>query len=256
MVEAHQHLRFALSEPPETKGHPVTATESNLLTAVQPVAVDLYRNIHKGIRAELFTVTGTAGNVDPADRAGRDALATRVGAAVELLAKHAEHEDTGVQPALEVHLPALATKVAADHARIERRMEDLVSMATGAAAARQADARLEMHRLYLELACFTSAYLEHQDFEERVVMPALERAIGVDATAAIEHAIISSIPPQDMASSLAIMLPAMNIDDRAELLGGMRAGAPAEVFQGIWGLTGTVLDNTSFAALAARLGLD
>ena len=28
------------------------------------------------------------------------------------------------------------------------------------------------------------------------------------------------------------MLPAMNLDDRAELLGGMRAGAPAEVFQG------------------------
>ena len=37
------------------------------------------------------------------------------------------------------------------------------------------------------------------------------------------------------------MIPAMNIDDRTELLGGMRAGAPPEVFEGIWGLTGSVL---------------
>ena len=51
------------------------------------------------------------------------------------------------------------------------------------------------------------------------------------------------------------MLPAMNIDDRAELLGGMRAGAPAEVFDGVWGLAGSVLDPTDLAALATRLGI-
>jgi hypothetical protein len=233
----------------------VTATESNLLTAVQPVTVDLYRDIHKGIRSELFTVTGTAGNVDPDDRAGRDALAARVAAMVELLVKHAEHEDMAVQPALEVHLPPLATKVASDHVRIEGRLEGLVSMALDAAAARPADARFELHRLYLELASFAGTYLEHQDFEERVVMPALEQAIGVEAASAIEHTIISSIPPQEMAASLAIMLPAMNLEDRVELLGGMQVGAPREVFEGIWGLAGTVLDDASHAALAVRLDL-
>ena len=36
-----------------------------------------------------------------------------------------------------------------------------------------------------------------------------------------------------MAKSLALMLPAMNIDDRTELLGGMQQGAPAEVFAGV-----------------------
>ncbi len=41
-----------------------------------------------------------------------------------------------------------------------------------------------------------------------------------------------------MAASLAIMLPAMNNDDRTELLGGMQAGAPPEVFAGVWSLAG------------------
>ena len=58
-----------------------------------------------------------------------------------------------------------------------------------------------------------------------------------------------------MATSLALMLPAMNIDDRTELLGGMQAGAPAEVFAGVWGLAGSVLAPADHRALGARLGL-
>jgi hypothetical protein len=72
----------------------------------------------------------------------------------------------------------------------------------------------------------------------------------------MHHALVSSIPPQEMASFLAIMIPAMNVDDRTELLGGMRAGAPAEVFAGVWGLAGTVLDTPDLTALASRLDLN
>ena len=39
----------------------------------------------------------------------------------------------------------------------------------------------------------------------------------------IHESIISSIPPDEMERSPSFMLPAMNIDDRAELLGGLRA---------------------------------
>ena len=58
-----------------------------------------------------------------------------------------------------------------------------------------------------------------------------------------------------MAQSLAFMLPAMNVDDRTELLGGMQAGAPPEVFAGVWSLVGSVLDPADTKALAARLGV-
>jgi len=221
----------------------------------RPVAVDLYRDIHKGIRAVLFDLTGTAGSVDPADGAGRSALAVRVGETIAMLDSHAEHEDRGVQPALELHLPDLAEKIADDHEAIEGRFAGLADLADAAAVATRAEQRLRVHQLYLELAAFTAVYLVHQDVEERVVGPALEAAIGVEASAEIHHAIVSSIPPDQMASSMAVMLPAMNIDDRAELLGGMQAGAPPEVFAGIWGLAGTVLTGPDHAALGARLGL-
>jgi hypothetical protein len=51
------------------------------------------------------------------------------------------------------------------------------------------------------------------------------------------------------------MMRAMNIEDRAELLGGMQQGAPPEVFAQVWGLVRSALVPCDGDALAKRLGL-
>jgi len=220
------------------------------------VTFDAYRDIHKGIRAELFAVTSTAGSLDPTDRCGRAALADHVASVGRVLELHAEHEDTVVDPVLVEHLPELAEKISYDHHVLEARFAWLVDLAQDAAASSlPIDQRRLGHLLYLELSGFTSAYLAHQLVEERVVMPALEQAVGVEAVVGMHVAILSSIPPDVMATSLAFMLPAMNADDRAELLGGMRADAPAPVFDGVVSLARSVLDPAEFAATAKRLDL-
>lgn len=234
----------------------MTAVETEITrTPLQVVAFNTYRDIHKGIRAEIFAVTEEAGRIDPASDEDRAALSAHVGSVVDLLVSHAEHEDLGVQPALAEHLPAFAEQVAADHERLEARLVELRELAVATAAAASPARRDEVFRLYIELASFTGAYLAHQDFEERLVMPALEGAVGVDAVLAMHGAIIASIPPDEMVQSLAVMLPAMNVDDRAELLGEMRESAPAEVFDGVWGLAASVLTPADHAAVARRLDL-
>ena len=90
-----------------------------------------------------------------------------------------------------------------------------------------------MQLLHLDLASFTSAYLTHQDLKEHVVMAELKRRIGVEEVLALHGAIVGSIPPDEMARSLSFMLPAMNVDDRAEMLGGMRMAAPPEAFDAV-----------------------
>jgi len=231
----------------------MTITEQPTRTTFEIVALDLYRDIHKGIRSELFGVTLQAGSLDPGVRSNRVDLAARIRSAVDLLVTHAEHEDHAVQPAIELHLPSFAETIATDHVALENRMDTLVEMADDAVEA--VDTYAAVHRLYLEFASFTGSYLQHQDFEERVVMPALDAAIGVPAVAEIHGAILGSIPPDEMAQSLALMLPAMNVDNRTELLGGMKANAPAEVFEGVWGLTASVLTEADARAVATRLGL-
>ncbi len=233
---------------------PTTVPATHVLDHL--VAVDLYRDIHKGIRAELFAVTCESARLDPADGVGRSSLALHVDEVIALLVSHAEHEDAHIGPVLGRELPDLEAQIETDHHVLEARLEELRSMAGDLTSAAAADAtRLRAHRLHLALASFTGAYLQHQDLEEVVVMPALEAVIGVDAVLAIHQAIVGSIPPEEMGRSLAIMLPAMNIDDRAALLGGMQAGAPPEVFAGVWGLAGSVLEPADHRALGARLGL-
>jgi iron-sulfur cluster repair protein YtfE (RIC family) len=218
------------------------------------VAVDLYRDIHKGIRAELLSLVESAGRLDPHDTAGRAALADHVLATHTLLEMHAHHEDGVIQPVLETELPILAERVERDHYELDERLGRIAELATSLDSS-SGGLRARTHQLYLDLARFTSEYFVHIDIEERVLMPALERAVGPAAVGAMHGAIIGSISPDVFARSLAFMLPAMNVDDRCEMLGGIQAGAPAEVFSGIVTLAKSVLRSDDYRALAQRLGL-
>jgi hypothetical protein len=224
------------------------------LTAGLPlVTFDLYRDIHKSIRCELFAVTETAGSVDPTDRLATASLCDHVRSVAELLELHAQHEDEAIDPSLQSHLPDLAERISTDHVLLDRRIATIVDMASSAVEASASDQRRLVHEVYLDLASFVSAYLDHQDLEERVVMPALEQAIGVEAVIGIHGAILGSIPPDVLMRSLALMLPAMNIEDRTELLGGMRSSAPPEAFEAVLGLAQSVLRPADFAGTVARI---
>jgi hypothetical protein len=221
------------------------------------IPFDIYKDVHKGVRVNLFDVTAAAGRLDPSDRDARIAHAARVCDLVDFLVFHAEHEDVHLDAAIAQVLPDQAEAITAEHVALEATMENLKALAYRVfEPTPRADARTEVHELYLELALFTSRYLAHQNVEERVVMPALFDAFGFDACLAMDQAIVASIPPDEMAWCLAKMIPAMNLDDRYEMLAGMRAGAPAEVFTGVLALAADVLTSHDHAALVARLDGD
>jgi hypothetical protein len=232
-----------------------------IVTTIDPVvepdfgipAVDLYRDIHKGIRAELFALTATAGSIDPSDRCDRAALAAHVASVAGVLESHAHHEDVVIDPVLERYLPDLATDINDDHDRLELMFSSITDLGSAIVDVAGSDQRRLLQLLHLDLARFTSSYLAHIDLEERVVMQRLPELLDVDEIAAMHGAIVGSIPPDEMARSLAFMLPAMNIDDRAELFGGLRLAAPPEAFDATMGLARSVLRPADFVALADRL---
>ena len=230
-----------------------TTAETISFDRLRAVSFDLYRDIHKGIRGELFALVTDAGRLDPADDCGAASLVDQVQGVVRLLVQHAEHEDGAIQPVLELHAPSMAAHVADDHHRIDGLMDGLVALAIE--TRETPDRRAVLHELYLDLAAFTSEYLAHQDLEEREVAQALDSVLGFDGMLAVHTSIIANIPPHELGASLAVMFPAMNVDDRTELLGGMKASAPAEAFDGVWGLAASVLSPDDHRAIAVRLGL-
>jgi hypothetical protein len=223
---------------------------------LETVQVDVYRDVHKGIRSELFALTTTIGATDPTDTDAVRGLGTHWHDMVAMLLSHAEHEDRFVQPLVVAHAPGLADRITEDHRVLEDQMAALEVLADRAAEAAIGDRRLMTHRLYLGFASFTSAYLAHQEFEELEISTALAAAVTPDVLWQMHGELVASIPPDEMAAALGVMLPAMNVDDRTELIGGIQATAPAEVFTGILGLAEGVLAASDYAAVARRLGVN
>lgn len=215
---------------------------------------DFYREIHKGIRYALFTTTTAAGRVDVADTDDVEALLQAHVNLLHLLHTHHEHEDVFVQPLVEAHVPALALAVTSQHADVDKaidRLEQLGGVLAGIAAPGRAAAA---HHLYLELTRLTSEYLAHQLVEETQVMPALRAAVPTEELVALDLTIRSTIPPEEMVLAMTHMLPAMNVDERVDMLGGM-AMAPPEVFATFRDAARIILPADEFAVVARRIGI-
>jgi hypothetical protein len=240
----------------------MTATIPNIASTLavtgaplELVTFDLYKDIHKGIRHGLFGVTAALGNVDPSNDAAVEATTTRLHDLVRFLVSHHEHEDEYVQPWIDQYVPDVAAVIPAAHESIEHQLAEIEVLADQAVGARPTDRRKVLHRLYLGFTTFTSDFLAHMAFEEVAVMPELAQALGVDKLIEINNAIVSSIPPEDMAYALSLMVPAMNVDDRTEVFGGMKANAPAEVFNGVFAYVGTLIPADDYVQLKTRLGI-
>lgn len=223
--------------------------------ALETVTVDMYRDVHKGIRAGLFAVTQSAGQVDPHDQDAVRAVGAAWTDMVQMLVEHAEHEDNFVQPVIERFNPEYAEEIAIAHPRLEAQMAELEVLADRAAGACPEQARILTHRLYLGLASFTSEYLRHQEFEEFEVMVMLSQHVSAEELRALDNAIVASISPERLAASAVLMLPAMNIEDQTELYSGARDGVPPEMFQGMLMLAEAVLEPAEYDALRGRLDI-
>ena len=70
---------------------------------------------------------------------------------------------------------------------------------------------------------------------------------------AVQMAIRTSVPPLDMCVFLRCMLPAMNPEERTAMLGGMKMGAPPEIFAMFWETAESCLSSTDMATVAGRM---
>ena len=86
-------------------------------------------------------------------------------------------------------------------------------------------------------------------------MPALCAAVPTSELESLHAAIRQSVAPPVMADVMAVMLPAMNVGERADMLGAMSM-APAEVFAVFRRAAKAALTPVEFAEVAARIGLN
>jgi Hemerythrin HHE cation binding domain len=208
--------------------------------------LDLYRNVHKGIRVMLFDLVRKSGRTNFRDRDAVARLTADVRDIFELLESHAHTEDTFVMPLLRKHAPELATAFDAEHEDQEARLPGLLAAleridSSAPAAERQG------HLFCVQLSRIAGELLTHMADEELEINTALWRAMSDAELLEVEHRLVASIPPEKMGRYLTWMLPSMNHTERVKFLGVL----PPPVFAFVRELAKQVLEPADEAMLPA-----
>lgn len=234
-----------------------TQQEMNQLAAASTSSSreNLYAGIHKALRAFMTDTLLAVGRADPSDPQDVADANGRVIGLMDLCEAHVQHENSFVHPAIEARTPGVCGEVAQDHVAHLHHIQRLRAAAQqlpGLDAPLQAGA---LHALYLELSLFVADNLQHMHVEEMRHNAALWSAYTDAELRAIHDALVATIPPGEMMQVMRWMLPQMHALERLQVLGGMRQGAPAPVFQAVLDVVQPHLSPRDWAKLTQGLGL-
>jgi len=225
---------------------------SNGGSAARP---DIYRFIHKALRACMADTLQRAGNADGADDAEVAAMLGQVRELLHFCALHLKKENAFIHPAMEARRPGSATHASAEHEHHAWAIDKLEHLAAEVESARGLEREEALLRLYRYLGIFIADNLTHMNVEETDNNAVLWATHSDAELHAIHHAIVASSSPEEKALAMRWMLPAVNHGERVILLAEMRAGMPPMAFDGVLAIACERLSGGDYAKLASALGI-
>ncbi len=216
---------------------------------------DIYQPIHKGLRDFMGDTLSRVGRVDVTDAEDLAAALSQVEALLDFCAKHVQHENEFIHPAIRARQPAAASRTIEDHAEHLQTIDALHQETRAVYAADDAQRHVFALRLYRHLALFVAENLQHMHIEETANNAALWAHYTDDELMALHDRLVATINPADSMQTMRWMLPALTPQQRAAVVGGVKAGAPAGVFDAVLGVARPHLPAHDWAKLSRDLGL-
>jgi hypothetical protein len=233
----------------------ITSQELAQVAAAEAPRFDMYRGIHKALRAAMADTLLAIGRLDTDDEADVAQASERVLALLAMCRGHLAHENEFVHAAIEARAPGASDAIAHEHEEHMRHIAALQSLVEAIVGSTGQQRAAAADRLYSALALFVADNFQHMDVEE-TAHNALLWARYTDAElVAVHDALVASIPPQQMMEVARWLVPFMNPMERLGLLGDMRAKAPAPAFQAVLDTVRPHLSNVEWNKLARGLGL-
>lgn len=219
--------------------------------------MNVYSDIHKGIRWQMYRAAHRAGVTDWSDEGSVQALDESVGALVKFLRDHIVHENTFLHPLIARRAPGIVAVLDAEHDEHEAALTELEAFLAETVALPVDDPLrprlgLEFYRLVNRLVELS---LPHFDREETQVIRTLWDTCATDEVFDAYVTLLRSLPPQEMEASIRAILPAVTIEEQAAVMGGARQMAPPEAFAELLTIGEAELSPEGAAALRARLGI-
>jgi hypothetical protein len=217
---------------------------------------DIYGCIHKGLRKAQLEMLMRIGSADFSNPAAVASMIADMRSIMMLGASHPAHENDHIHRAMENKVPASAERLEDQHDSHQRDFAELEDLLQVIEKADDQQRKALGRRLYLGFSAFIAHDLEHMHEEETVASPLLQSLFTDAELEEIEMGIIATLTPEKAIVFMRLMIPASNPDERANLLGGMKASAPPEAFQAVIDLAARpTLSAADFADLSRRLGI-
>jgi len=217
--------------------------------------LDLYVGIHKGQRGKFSEIMLKAGAIDYSKKESIEALYSELIAFKEHMRLHASLEEKFIHPVLSERVPGGARALEEDHRIMHQHLDDL-SLDLERIRTKSASTEV-LRELVLEFYRgwnrFIAFYFMHIDKEEENIQPMLWKICSVEELLGIFRTILSNQNPEELKYNLQLMLPAMNIFERLEILNAGKATMPPEAFRGVLKLAENALSPSDWAELKAKL---
>ena len=215
--------------------------------------IDIYRHIHKALRAYMCDTLTRVGRLDGRDLQETSEVLAQVRAMAAFCAGHIKHENNFVHPAMEARLPGSSKVTASDHEHHVDACEKLHAFADAVEQAGGPARDAAILQLYRYLALFVGENLTHMNIEEMENNAVLWATYADIELIGIEQAIVASLSPEEKMLSARWMIPAINPEERAELLKGMLQAMPRQVFDGMLAQVKPYLSNADWSKLMLAL---
>ncbi len=173
-----------------------------------------------------------------------------------LLNAHAAHEESRIHKLLQEKGSELYLKASQDHDE-QNQFFDLINGKINALA--QGDMSLDEvnfcgHEIYLDVRRFFVANLEHFDYEERVLMPELQKLLTDEEIRGIDAISYQQMLPDQIIDMIAVLFPHMNLDDKFVFLNDIKEFEP-EKFHFAWRGIAPKLGKNERESIIGKLGM-
>jgi hypothetical protein len=228
--------------------------ELQQLAAVQP-RLDLYGGIHKALRAFMADTLVSLGRLDVEDEQALAQATRQVVELMDLCVSHLQHENQFVHTAIEARAAGASAAIAHDH---DEHVQHTAHLRAAALALRDATLAVRpalCQALYRELGVFVADNMLHMHVEETAHNAVLWAHYSDAELAQIHDALVTSIPPAEMALVARWLIPCMNHAERVGMLADAQGKMPPPVFAALLDIARPHLRSNEWIKLARALGL-
>ncbi len=226
---------------------------------------NLFRPIHKGIRAMIYELGLRLGITDFTDiresnevaaHLRRDLSVTTSNCLLCLLQTHSTHEERDFFSAIRPFDPELVTMLMSEHGEIARQIVSLGKMCDELLPITDPARRIEIgDRLTLAANDLFAFYLAHLNNEEATLVPVMWERFTDEQLRILRATFYNHIPLERFEEWMRWTIPALNPNELSVLLQGMEADPPPNRFRDAMRIAEATLDPTRWDRVRKEAGV-